>query len=244
MTTVARPLCAAPHCRSRGRHLPDCPGGDCVGCLPHLAADGLRLCEVCARRLAEDAVQAAELHGELALRLLPTGGGGERVDASRGARVPDPRAMEARREIRHVLVSLVRMICEERGVRPPGRLVPQPLPFGLCGPWALVWRVDGRVSSLGEFVAQHGDWLAAHPAAGEFAGELRSLVVRSWRVAYPSGAHVAEIGPCPHGDGTVRAIVRQADSLLPSEATCDGDDSHTWSAAEWHALGRAMRRVA
>lgn len=221
MSTATPSLCAAPRCRSVGHHWPDCTDGDCRGCQPRLAADGLRLCDRHTADIADDAREAGRLYDELALRLLGAGGSGEPVSGTPAARIPDPRAVEARTLIRHTLASWCRLVAEERGIALPA----------------------DQVDAMGEYVARHHEWLAAHPAAGECAAELAELAHgRTRSLAYPSGARVVEIGACPHAgcEGVLRAIVRRSDALLPSEVVCSADEAHRWGAAQWHALGRAM----
>ncbi|MEU4772950.1 hypothetical protein [Micromonospora sp. NPDC023644] len=171
-------LCIADHCGITGQHAEGCTDTKCRGCLPRPAADGLRLCEVDTRRLAEDARTAAVLHEELALTLIRRGRGGERVaSSSLSAPVPDDEVMEARQAIRATLVSLVRIIADERGLHLPA----------------------DEVSALGAYVAHHAVWLAAHGAADEHARDLRDIAgdPRTRRLAYPAGTDRLYIGDCP-----------------------------------------------
>jgi len=215
-------LCAAPHCRIRGQHTTDCPGGDCRGCLPRPAADGLQLCWPHVGWLEADARQAAELYDELALVLAGGAGHGERTSGSPDrTRLPNPAAMEARATIRAVLASWCRLIAEERGVELP----------------------RDEVADMGAYIARHAHWLAAHPAAGEAADELRELVRVARRIAYPDGTRAVDVGPCPHDGcgGTLRALLRRGDPLLPAVVVCSVDDQHEWSADQWLTLGRQLR---
>ncbi|WP_435233345.1 hypothetical protein [Micromonospora aurantiaca (nom. illeg.)] len=171
-------LCVAAHCYTPRQHGPACPGGDCRGCLPRLAADGLRLCSVDVRRLVEDARTAAVLHEDLALTLIRRGRGGEKVaGSSSGAPVPDDEVREARSAIRSELVRLARLIHEERGHALPA----------------------DDIVSIAAYVARNDRWLAAHEAADEHAKDLRDLAsdARPWRLAYRSGSDRLYIGDCP-----------------------------------------------
>lgn len=171
-------LCVAAHCYTPRQHGPACPGGDCRGCLPRQAADGLRLCEVDVRRLAEDARTAAVLHEDLALTLIRRGRGGEKVaGSSSGAPVPDDEVMEARSAIRSELVRLARLIHEERGHALPA----------------------DDIVAIAEYVARNDRWLAAHEAADEHARDLRDIASdpRTRRLAYPAGSDRMYIGDCP-----------------------------------------------
>lgn len=171
-------LCVAAHCGIPHHHTDDCTDPGCRGCLPRLVADGLRLCEVDTRRLAEDAHTAARLHDDLALRLMPGGRGGEKVaTSSSGAPTVDGEVVEARSAIRATLVSLCRLIAEERGSHLPA----------------------DATEALGAYVAHHAVWLAAHGAAGEHARDLRDIASdpRTRRLAYRAGSDRLYIGDCP-----------------------------------------------
>src|ERR1043165_4234664 len=75
-----RPLCTVDPCFIPKRHLDSCEDRDpCRGCLPGLAADGLRLCTHHADRIARDALTLAARHRQLALGLAGTGQPGERT---------------------------------------------------------------------------------------------------------------------------------------------------------------------
>src|SRR5690606_6490509 len=218
------PLCAAPHCRARGQHTTDCPGGDCRGCQPRPAADGLALCWPHTEWLARDARQAAWLYGELEHVLIGAPAVGGRVSGSPDrTRLPNMAAVEARTLIRHTLVSWCRLIAEERGIDLP----------------------RDEVAAMGDYIARHAHWLAAHPAAGDASAEMRELAVRAHRIAYPDGTRVVAVGPCPRdgGGGTTRAVLRASDSLLPSRIVCDANADHVWPADQWLTLGRQLRRA-
>lgn len=227
-----RPLCVA-QCTSRGYHADDCPGGDCAGCVPRLAADGVNLCTWHLAKLGEDPVQLADLYDEIGLRLAGSGSAGEKTSGTpnRGIAI-DERAVEMRSEIKEMLRSWAAMIAEERGWEPP----------------------DDEVRPIAEFVARDPSWLAAHGAAADASSEFRDLVRRAYSVAYPSGARRWQIkrdgqtvpcpesteeGPCP---GTLWALLRRTDSLLPSVLQCDVADEHSISASRWLTLGRELRR--
>lgn len=227
-----RLFCAKPGCRAFGRHLPGCDGEDCRGCQSRPAADGLRLCQVDAERVGTDATTLADLYDELAHSVMPSGNGhGQPIGrSSDGPPIPRDKVVAIRTEIRHVLVSVCRMVGEERGFRLPA----------------------DEVSAMGAYVAKHATWLAAHGAAGEVADELGSLRRRAWSIAYPNGTKVVEVGPCPRdftgelGEaemcaGTLRAIMRPRDEgLLPSEVACSDDPSHRWASSEWRQLDRLV----
>jgi rubredoxin len=217
------PLCANPACRTRNRHQPGCPGDPCGGCLPRPADYGLRLCRVCTTRLGEDAVQAAELHAELAERLLAGTGMGERVAGTSEARTPKDAVMDARSDIAHFLTWWTRLIVQERGIHPP------------------VLRSADDVDPLGLFVARHATWLAAHRWASYAATELHDIAHGApWRIYDPAGTRVFGVPRqyrCPECGAELRAVIRLDSQLLPPEVTCDGPDVHVWKSYEWKKLG-------
>lgn len=220
-------LCAVATCRIPGRHNPGCTQDTCPGCLVATAADGLRLCRHHADRLTTDLTQAAHLHHELELVLAHADGRGEHVTGSRDPNtVLNEHAADARTLIRHTLVSWTRLVAEERGVSLPAD------------------SIDG----IAGFLHRHTTWLAAHPAAGDYADELAGLAHgQPWRAAYPTGARSFTVGPCPQATpdgvcpGVIRVILRRTDALLPSELVCDTHDQHRWTADQWRGLYRQLQ---
>lgn len=222
-------LCAAVRCRMLSRHVQDCDT-ECRGCLPRPAADGRNLCEVCTRRLGEDAVQAAELYVELEYMLARPQGFGEKTSGSKSHGLEmNGRAMEARRLIRHTLSSWCALVAEERGITTPKDLV----------------------AAMGDYVRSHQEWLSAHGAAGDCSSELGELAHGSpRRAAYPNPVSVVELGPCPmpECEGKITAVVRKGDALLPSAVECnqppeDGVlEPHIWpwGSDEWRVLKRDL----
>lgn len=243
-------LCRSPYCGLPGRHRTDCDTPTCRGCLPAHAADGLMLCAVDTRRLGENAVKAAELHGELELALKASGSGGHSNNKPGSGTPPRDAVVEMRATIRHTLVSWCRLIAEERGFALPA----------------------DEVTAMGGYVARHAEWLAATDYAGEAAGELTDLTRRAWGLAYPSGTRRLMVGPCPlcggvpanngwvverlprgfigppRRSGRLEALVREQDQdKLPSEVSCDMVGEHAWPATAWRQLDRlvmARRRAA
>lgn len=220
-----RPLCERPGCFSRGYHWDSCATDGCLGCQPRLALDGKRLCRRDEESIATDARVAARLRAELERVLAGSGQPGEKTSgtADRGMKLND-RAIEARSLIRHRLVSWSLLIAEERGFTLP----------------------DDTDEAMAEFIARSAEWLSAQPFAGEAADELRELVTVAHPIAYPTGTRVFEVARCTHEgcEGTLRAILRRVDSLLPSALVCDTDESHSIPASEWLTLGRKLRRAA
>ena len=221
-------LCAAPRCRILGRHRDDCDNADCKGCLKARAADGLRLCPHCTRRIGTDAVETARLWYEIGEILAAAGSTGIPADNPHPGLVISPRAVEVRAEIRHTLVSWVRLIAEDRGMSLPR---------------------DESQHSLGAYVARHAQWLAAQEFAGAAADELGTLRSRAFATAYPEGVGTIYVGSCPEPvedgrcAGELTALMRRADSLLPSKIVCNADSLHEWPTERWRALGRTLGKM-
>lgn len=186
-------------------------------------APGLRLCQGCRHRLGEAIAAMTALDADLELALI-------RADNTQSEPIThrkDPglvlnqAALEARIAIRQELVSTVRMINEERGLS--------------------TWPRDSVPSMVG-FVMRHVDWLAAHEAAEEWVMEWTDLLRQSRRAAHPSGVRRFELAPCIEVDctGTLIAILRPSDDLLPSSVSCDTEAAHQWPPREWIALGRRI----
>lgn len=222
------PPCAASHCRIRNRHLPDCGGHEpgcekpgcktcCSGCLPRLAGDGINLCWVCTRRIAEDATRASELHDDLTLTLARQRPAGERTSGG-GDRAPavDGEVVEARSAIRVVLVDLARLIAAQRGFTVPA----------------------DTVTAIAGFVAGSAEWLAAHRGAGQHARHLRDVASdpRAWRLAYPARSDRLYIGDCPLVllglDGSSELcgtrLYQTADQPLVHCPGCETDETIEW----------------
>jgi hypothetical protein len=214
-------LCANQACHITGRHLSDCPGDDCWGCQPARAADGLWICGHCTRRIGTDAIEAARLHGELALVLAGTGGGGPRVSGGGLAAgiALNTTAAEIRAEIRHVLVAWTLLCAQETNWTPPA----------------------DRVTAIAAWIDLHREWYAGRDFAGEISREMAELVRAARPVAYPSGTRRFSVGGCPRCGADLVAILRRETSLLPQELVCAEDTSHTWTRAQWLALGDQLR---
>jgi len=234
---VTEHLCARPGCAIPRRHQPGCDNDECRGCLPALAQDGLRLCPLHTTRIGLDALRCAELDHEIELVLASSGVAGTRISgtADHGTDL-NPRAVELRTEIRHVLVAIARLVSEERGIHLP----------------------PDNLDAIAAYIATHHVWLAAHAGvAADTSGELSSLASRAFGVAYPSGARVFPVGPCVEDGcgGTIRVVLRAVDSTIPSELICDTDPHqdgcdcgncppHRWpySQTNWRRLGNKIKQ--
>jgi hypothetical protein len=232
-------LCIVAVCFAHGRHAVDCDDHECRGCVPRLARDGARICDVHLRHLAEDAVEAARLHSELLQVLTGSGGFGEKVRTSNDPNITlNDAAADARTAIRATLASWCRMVSEERGITLPA----------------------DSIRSMGAYIVKHADWLAAHPAADDAVAELHDLAHgQARRIAYPGGGRrfpielpdgtyarcpektavdeLETMEPCP---GTLWTILRRDSSLLPSEMVCNHDEAHRWPTSRWLKLGAQL----
>lgn len=260
---TVRPFCLAPHCVTRARHRDDCPDVDeCRGCLPRLAADGLRLCDVCARQLGENLMVAAIRYTDLGLVLTAGRGLGEIVTASTDPNMSlNEHAADLRAEIRRALAGVCGLISRERGMAPPAlagvveRV--ENLPRGFIGPPRMLIRSVDEVAELSVYAGRHREWLAAHSRAGRVSARLHDLAHGdAYRVAYPSGGRSFEVAtpngpaPCPETvdgkpcAGTLWTILRRTDSLWPAELACNVDDGHRIPFADWLRHAQRMRRRA
>jgi hypothetical protein len=194
-----------------GTHQPnadpdDCPP-DCRGCGQAEADHGLELCRVCTRRIGHDAWRIAWLHAGLSQALTGTtsrsAGGGHSARPDPGLNLRDP-AVEARDAVRNTLVSLARLISEERGIALPWRHHHhiEQLPPGFIGPPRRISRIrgDNTAQAMAAYIGRHATWLAAHPAAGEHAETLRDVALdgRLFTLAFPAGTGRRQLlGVCP-----------------------------------------------
>lgn len=225
-------LCITRGCTARGRHNPasQCDEDLCRGCLPRRAADGLALCQRHVDLLAEDALTAGKLYHALADRLASPSVPGERMSGSRnpGLKI-NLAALGVRIVIRHTLVAWSKLIIDDRGVSLS----------------AIDSSGAGAVYVLSAFVARHADWLAARPGSlpADASEELRDLVRDAHPIAYPSGTRIFDVAACPTEGcpGTLRAVLRRSDALLPAAIVCGVDAAHTWTADRWMTLGRQIR---
>jgi hypothetical protein len=143
-----------------------------------------------------------------------------------GSRPPLPAAvLSLRRQTVDTLTSWALLVCEERDLRGPAHA--------------------GDVAALTSFLAAHAEWLAGFD--GDYAAhELGHIAYRLEQVVrQTTPARVKRIAPCPEKDctGTLEAVVRKEDDLLPSHVYCSADRAHTWAPEEWRALRRRLETL-
>ena len=190
---------------------------------PAQAADGLRLCRGCVRRLRRDIGQHPDLYDELGRRMANLGASNSGpVSGTKDPQINlDPRIVKARDNIVHDLHGWTRIVTEERGLAGPD---------------------DERPRVVATWLTNHVDWLAAQPFAEEIARDFRDTSSEAWRLAYPPGRRRIVVGQCVEVGcaGIITAIVAATDELYPSTIVCDLDDAHVWPAREWVKLGRRI----
>lgn len=110
-------LCQLPNCRQRNRHLPACQDGDCTGCLPRLATEGL-CCDVCVGRAAARLEAIIELTPDA--RLVAAGlvrrGGGHASGKPQSRPPLNDGATDVLDAVQSALTTLARDIAETRGI--------------------------------------------------------------------------------------------------------------------------------
>lgn len=109
-------LCVVIGCRITGRHQPDCPG-DCAGCLPRVAEQGLA-CDWCVGRAAaqlETLIDVTPAARDIAQRQTSRGGGSGA--GKPGSSLPLDLGATARLDaVQSALGTWSRHIADERGV--------------------------------------------------------------------------------------------------------------------------------
>lgn len=171
---------------------------------PREAAPGFRLCWVCKDGMASSLRDLIELCPDLEDALSRANAvGGEKVSGSPGSVSElNERAAAVRWQIHHDMVTTIRLIMDERGL-------------------VTITRAPD-IAGMARWLLNHVDWLAAHPSAGKRAAECASWPGLARNAIHPNPPKHVKIGPCVIDDctGTLSAIVKPQDSLLPSEIVC------------------------
>lgn len=164
---------------------------------PRVAAPGQRLCTHCRSRLREDLTSLPGLYDSCEDALTPTIPAlTERVTSGRsrqGIKLNEA-ALQARADMLPVLASWAGVIISERGVAGPRQREARPLTA---------------------FLRLHLDWLAAHPAAAECAGEIRRVANIARSAIRPMPVVQRDLGPCPMSDCTEHVRVSVRDDSRP-----------------------------
>lgn len=204
---------------------------------------GLVVCGGHLRGLQNDVASIPGLYRTLERHLVSSGSGesGGRRGDEIGANL-NPEVMDARHELRNLLVTWVRVTVDE-------------------GPWQH-YPADS-LDEMMRWLVTRSHWIGARAWAPEMVTDVRWHVGRGRHLVQPNTTYRVEIGPCPEvvlsleGDavlatkceGTVIAVMHRAASreMLPGviECTAHGEDEeapHRWTPTEWHTLGRKMGR--
>jgi len=161
------------------------------------------------------------------------------LTADTGGRGGDPakppipaHVLSVRRETAECLASWARMVAEERDLH-----------TGLDA---------GDAHAVAGFLITHSEWLVDHEAGrdacsevGRWAQQCLDIVERNQVRRYRIGPcpertedeDGTDLGPCP---GTLYALIRAADTMLPKFVVCDGPQLHTWDPYQWRELGRRL----
>jgi hypothetical protein len=199
--------------------------GDAGKRQPHRAMSGLRLCRGCRRKARSDLIKLPALYKDCE-RVLTHRRQGYMKKVS-GRRLNDgicldDTAMTVRSDIVGVLVSWSGLVVDERGVTGPDK----------C-----------EVARLVCFLDLHLDWLVAHPAANDFAGEIATLVNAARDVIDPDAARRMELGTCKESgcDYTMYATIRAEDESLRTKVICEA--GHVWQPRQWLLLRHLMEQI-
>ncbi|MFI0421279.1 hypothetical protein [Spongiactinospora sp. 9N601] len=142
----------------------------------------------------------------------------ERISSTRSSTgiTLDETVVEARGRMRDTLSSWCALAAEGCGVPAPA---------------------ERDVPALAGFLAGRLDWLAAHPAAGEFAEEIAELAEGANEALDPRRGRARGLGPCPRPGCT--AVV----ALRPDSGGRVGCGSgHVWQPHEWLSLSSRLAR--
>jgi hypothetical protein len=99
-------------------------------------------------------------------------------------------------------------------------------------------------AALATFLGQHVDWLLAHPAAGQLAGELRKLARDAHQASRRDLApRRVELGSCVHpGCDSVMSSSTPVGGVHSSmQVTCEA--GHSWAPDQWLILARRIERL-
>lgn len=163
----------------------------------------------------------------LALTAAPATGGGDPAKPPVSAHV-----LSVRRETAECLASWARLVTEERDLH-----------TGMDG---------GDAHAVAGLLITHAEWLADHDAGSAAVDEIRSWAQRCLDIVERNRVRRYRIGPCPEQTededgtdmgpccGTLYALLREDDRVLPRAVVCDGPQLHTWDPWQWRALGKRL----
>lgn len=182
--------------------------------------DGISLCGACRESTGELLRALPHLYEECGRMLSSSGGPRERTSGGPLPGMPfNTAATEVRSGIVTTLASWSGLVAQERGMAAPARTVPV----------------------LARWLVEHLEWLAAHPAAGEFSAELHRWVRAARRVTSSGAVRRVPLGTCVEsGCGGTLVARTGGPSAGAAEIRCDADAGHRWAEYEWAQLRGRM----
>jgi hypothetical protein len=181
------------------------------------------LCKECLAKIDKSLTALPALYAQCEEELAANAQGSGFVirvaGSKRGGIFLDERIVEARTAIEGGLSSWASLIADERVSRS-------------------LEATEPRVTRLCQFLLAHLDWLAAHPAAPDFAQEIHDLVAMAHRSCQIDGdlSHIdAHECVMPGCRGKLSAGVGSGDE---PQVRCEL--GHAWAAGEWLLLGRQL----
>jgi hypothetical protein len=194
---------------------------------------GLAVCRAHARATQSAVMQLPGLHGDLTYRLITTGAsltGMPHAPSKDPGISLDHRVVQCRSDIANVLSTWARHVVEERQVHPP----------------------TDRIYAISLFLGGHVTWLLSQAYGPAFCLDMVGPWETAKRLIHPNASRAFNVASCPEEGctGTLVALLRPQDSLLPAQVTCDcspadedGTLLHSWTADKWLTLGRKIRRI-
>ncbi|WP_055477905.1 hypothetical protein [Sphaerimonospora mesophila] len=195
-----------------------CESPDCS----HRPATGFRLCAECREAVRGELRSLPGLHRECALRLVDVPDGiAQRVTWTRQPGLDlNEAVVEVRSDIIGVLSSWCGLVAQERGVAAPG---------------------PRSADVLAAFLDGHLAWLARHPAARDFAAEIRRLAEKARAAIERGSGRPRPLGPCDRPEcGQIVYAARLSDGRR--QVRCDG--GHVWQPHEWLSLSLRIDQAA
>jgi hypothetical protein len=145
----------------------------------------------------------------------------ERVNGRGGSTIPlNASVATLRSEIMGTLASWSGLVVSEQRIsRPPNR----------------------TAADLSAFLVRHLDWLAGHPAAGDFADEVCAMVSTARMRAVVTTSTRIELGSCtqPGCDEVIRASFQYWEGRAVHQVGCGS--GHRWETHQWLLLAQQLR---
>src|SRR5882757_1544280 len=205
---------------------------------PRRAEVGLLVCYGCEQQLIRALEELPAMWGELIDRHLGSPAGGAPITGTPERAVPYRDAVgDERVLIRQQLASWCALVAEDRSIGTPP---------------------SSKPTATAPYLLEHLTWLLQQPFVDEFGAEILERHTNAHTLLYPDGRRRFRIGPCtewydvPWCDwidkpghprslcpGFLYAIIRDTDSLLPSELQCSACGFEV-PASGWVTYGRKL----